>query len=117
MLDLLSQLRRDAGPLTLAQLVREREAPAHEIERLTSESSRLRESSGTRSLSTRTPLGRTVTPKAVATKQSEPTRALLRLSGVSALVGLGRSTLYARIADSTFPRRTRFGKVSAMAGE
>jgi prophage regulatory protein len=112
MLDILRLLRRDADLLTLGELVREREVAAREIERLTSELARLRETAEARSLPPRPSPIRTVAPTAVATNRSEPKGALLRLSDVSALVGLGRSTLYARIADGTFPRAVRVSERS-----
>ena len=98
--DILARLRRDAGQLTLTQLIQEREAAACEIDRLRNEHDR--------SIAD-TPATRTRATLALAIKRSterpRPLQlgALVRLSDVCKLVGLSRSSIYSRLREGSFP--------------
>lgn len=99
MSNLLKQLRADAGGRTLGELIQEREAAAQEIERLMSQLAEHRSRSPVAVHQTKSP----VVP-AVGSGVHWQDRALLRLSEVSQIVGISRSTVYGRMADGTFPR-------------
>jgi prophage regulatory protein len=101
MRDIVARLRRDAGQLTLAELIQEREAAACEIERLRDQRDRHRIA---------VPISRsTATPPPPAPKASaerpQPLQlgALVRLSDVCKLVGLSRSSIYRRAGEGSFP--------------
>jgi prophage regulatory protein len=100
--DILARLRRDAGQLTLAQLIQEREAAACEIERLRDQQGRSRVA---------VPASRgapaTLPPPATKSSADRPQAlqlgALVRLSDVCKLVGLSRSSIYSRVSEGLFP--------------
>jgi prophage regulatory protein len=101
MRDIVARLRRDAGQLTLAELIQEREAAACEIERLRDQQNRARVAM---------PPSRTAPaslPPATrgSAERSQPIQlgALVRLSDVCKLVGLSRSSIYSRVGEGTFP--------------
>jgi len=98
MSELLRRLRTDSGTKTLGQLIQEREAAANEIDRLLS---LLAECRAIRVGASRTK--RPVEQAARHPKVPWQDRALLRVSEVSTIVGLSRSTVYGRMADGTFP--------------
>lgn len=102
MRDILVRLRADAGQLTMAGLIQEREAAACEIERLrtqlASKVSAAAAPQPSRSKTTRPPPART----SVETSAFHP-NALLRLSDVSTLLGISRSTIYNWISNGRFP--------------
>jgi prophage regulatory protein len=98
---IVTRLRRDAGQLTIAELIQEREAAACEIERLRDRQGGL---PVTRPTSRTTP----APPPHVLKNSAErpgPLQlgALVRLSDVCKLVGLSRSSIYARVRDGSFP--------------
>ena len=95
-IDILVRLRADPGHRTLGQLLQEREAAAHEIERLRLQLERKR-------IARPACAGQAT----VATQRQE----LLRLRDVCQLVGLSRSTIYKRLADHQFPKPIRLGRM------
>jgi prophage regulatory protein len=108
MRDILLRLRSDAGQLTFAILIQEREAAACEIERLRDK----------QELHLPVVTGRSLCQPKVNDKPSAerppeaPTlrpSALLRLKDVCALLGMSRSTVYNRISEGSFPRPARVG--------
>lgn len=104
MRDILDRLRIDAGQLTIAALIQEREAAACEIERLRETVDRIRAS--------KPPPVRTTPQVPTKAQRSEPLLspdALLRLNDVCALVGVGRSTVYSWVASKTFPQPVKVG--------
>ena len=101
MRDIVARLRRDAGQLTLAELIQEREAAACEIERLRERQDGIRVAVPT----TRTaPASLPSAPKSSA-ERPQPLQlgALVRLSDVCKLVGLSRSSIYRRAGEGSFP--------------
>jgi len=103
MRDILERLRRDAGQLTLAELIQEREAAACEIERLRNQHQQV---------VAVTPRSHARIGSAVMPPTSDPVigkprslqlGALVRLKDVSRFVGLSRTTIYNRISQGTFP--------------
>ena len=105
MRDIVTRLRRDAGQLTLAELIQEREAAACEIERLRDQQDRAR-------VAVPTPRGAPVPPppatkSPAAAPQPLQIGALVRLSDVCKLVGLSRSSIYARVGEGSFPAPVR----------
>ena len=100
MRDILVRLRTDAGQLTIAELIQEREAAACEIERLRSNQDR---AGATTNLPRR--LRETPAPAAkVALPGHEPLQLgeLVRLSDVCKLVSLSRSSIYRRVREGSF---------------
>ena len=103
MRDILVRLRPDAGQLTIAELIQEREAAACEIERLRNQQSRavavaipargMREA-----LPPPTPAK--VVPSA---RPAVELGAPVRPRGVCKLVSLSRSSIYLRVAEGSFP--------------
>jgi prophage regulatory protein len=111
MRDVLVRLRVDAGQLTLASLIQEREAAAHEIERLR------RQVASTASVGAAPPSRQPKRTRATPIERSVELRTLhpitlLRLSDVCSLVRISRSTIYLRISDGSFPAPVRVGKRS-----
>ena len=99
--DIVARLRRDAGQLTLAQLIQEREAAACEIERLRNQRDRSNPMTATPRKA------RVVQPPVPkhSPDERQPLQlgALVRLSEVCKLVSLSRSSIYSRVADGLFP--------------
>jgi prophage regulatory protein len=101
MRDIVARLRRDAGQLTIAELIQEREAAACEIERLRDKQERSRVA-GPTSRTAQAP--QPPIPKTSAERPQLPQLgALVRLSDVCKLVGLSRSSIYLRIGEESFP--------------
>ena len=105
MRDIVARLRRDAGQLTIAELIQEREAAACEIERLRERQDGLRVA---------VPPSRTAQarPPSIPKTSAEPPQplqlgALVRLSDVCKLVGLSRSSIYLRVGEGSFPAPVR----------
>jgi hypothetical protein len=101
MRDIVARLRRDAGQLTIAELIQEREAAACEIERLRERQDGPRIAvPGSRSAPAPSPLA----PR-IAAERPQPLQlgALVRLGDVCKLVGLSRSSIYSRVGEGTFP--------------
>src|SRR5271155_223564 len=101
MRDILPRLRTDAGQLTIAELIQEREAAACEIERLRSNQDR---AGATTNLphsmrETRAPAAK------VAPREHELLQLgeRVRLSDVCKLVSLSRSSIYRRVHEGSFP--------------
>jgi prophage regulatory protein len=109
MRDILMRLRSDAGQLTLAVLIQEREAAACEIEQLR-EQFRQRGSAEVASKPTRaTAVAR---PDPPVEPRAFHKNAFLRLSEVCSLVAISRSTIYKRISDGSFPCPVRLSERS-----
>lgn len=98
--NLLLQLRVDGGRKTIGELLREREAAASEIERLTAEINRLRSRSGGERVSA-------APPKRSASDEVLIPTALYRMSEVCRLVGLSRSSIYKMVGEGAFPNSVR----------
>jgi predicted DNA-binding transcriptional regulator AlpA len=101
MRDILVRLRTDAGQLTIAELIQEREAAACEIERLLSKQDRAGPTTNLPRSTRETPA-----PAAkVALRGHEPLQLgeLVRLSDVCKLVSLSRSSIYKRVHEASFP--------------
>ena len=103
MRDILVRLRTDAGQLTIAELIQEREAAACEIERLRNRQDRAMAAAIP-------PRGaREAPPPPVPAKIAPSARpavelgALVRLRDVCKLVSLSRTSIYARVGEGSFP--------------
>lgn len=90
--DIIERLRIDPGQRTLGELLQDREAAAHEINRL------------------RERLERTATIKAKPRKETEASpappinpRTLFRLSDLCESLGVSRSTIYRWMSEGEFP--------------
>ena len=115
MRDIVDRLRTDAGQLTIASLIQEREAAASEIERLRGTIDRL-------NAATNVPSGRRGKMNAINSPisasqggGSTPPSAsgtLLRLREVCRLLAVSRSTIYQWVADGRFPRPLRLSERS-----
>ena len=105
MRDIVARLRRDAGQLTIAELIQEREAAAYEIERLRDQHDRLQVAVPP---SRTTPAPPPTAPKTSA-ERPQPLQlgALVRLSDICKLVGLSRSSIYSRVGEGSFPAPIR----------
>ena len=121
--DVLDLLSIDGGRLTVAELLGQRALAVAEIAKLRTQVESLMNSAAARLNSTQPPAKegqRTAAITAahsaqpVATNRAEPfpPNALLRLKDVSRLVGLSRSTIYARVSDGSFPRPLRVSERS-----
>lgn len=97
MRDIVEELRADFGTKTLGQLAREREAAAQEIERLRDLASLQQNRTRGSAPSRRLPLEE---------------KALLRITELCSILGLSRSTIYARIQYEQFPRPVRISERS-----
>jgi prophage regulatory protein len=106
--DIVTRLRIDAGRLTLAALVQEREAAACEIERLQIELVKLN-AVRAQPLNTAPRKPATAAHPIVTTTSGHT---LLRLSDVCAAVAVSRSTIYKRVAEGTFPAPVRISERS-----
>jgi prophage regulatory protein len=110
--DIVARLRMDAGRLTLAALIQEREAAACEIERLLREIARLGEISKVNRTISQT-AAQIVERKAQDTTGSDlKNRTFLRLRDVCASLAMSHSTIYRRIAEGTFPAPVRISERS-----
>jgi prophage regulatory protein len=123
MRDILEQLRTDAGHLTVATLIQQREAAASEIVRLREIITRLRSPQhqiergpSARLARSGPPPSNSLPPRsspAAHNSRSMPQYsergALLRLKDVCSLVGVGRSTVYGWIAQRKFPQPVQVG--------
>ena len=121
--DILDQLRTDAGQLTIATLIQQREAAASEIVRLRETITHLGSAQqqmgrnapqplANRSLPAHTdaPSRGSAPPCNTPSTTLRPERgALLRLKDVCSLVGVGRTTVYAWIAHRKFPQPVQVG--------
>jgi len=106
MRDILDRLRVDAGQLTIAGLIQEREVAASEIEHLRE---RLKHEVAKQSSKRRTPDDQHLLRNA---KPSDVTPVLLRLKEVCRLLGVSRSTVYQWIARDAFPRPVKVSERS-----
>ena len=91
MRDILVRLRADAGQLTLATLIQEREAAACEMERLRSQ---LESKVSVAATPAPSKTARPPPVRATVEMSALHPNALLRLSDVSTLLGISRSTIY-----------------------
>ena len=105
--DILKRLRVDAGQLTLGALIEDRALAAAAIEYLRS---RVDRRALGKSFATTDVRERTVVPQQPATTPA--LNALLRLSDVSRLFGVSRSTIYKRMAAGDFPKPLRISERS-----
>jgi prophage regulatory protein len=102
MRDIVARLRRDAGQLTIAELIQGREVAACEIERLRDQQDRPRVAiPNVRSAPALSPPP--ATKSQAAGPQPLQLGALVRLSDVCKLVGLSRSSIYSRASEGSFP--------------
>jgi prophage regulatory protein len=103
--DIVARLRLDAGRLTLAALIQEREAAACEIERLRRDIARLGEAKKvTKTTPQRTaPIVERKALQDTAGSNQKP-QTFLRISDVCETLAMSCSTIYRRIAEGTFPR-------------
>jgi prophage regulatory protein len=104
--DILHRLRSDAGQLTIATLIQEREVAAAEIERL-------RRTVELHSISkprpeVREPVRGPRTPQDL-TPVLRPGM-LMRLKEVCRMLGVGSSTVYTWVAQGKFPRPMKIGQ-------
>jgi predicted DNA-binding transcriptional regulator AlpA len=109
MRDILVRLREDAGQLTLATLFQEREAAACEIERLR----RQLESKVSVAPAPQPSQSKTLHPPPVQASvemSALQPNALLRLSDVSTLLGISRSTIYNWMSNRRFPAPMKIGE-------
>lgn len=103
--DILERLRIDPGQRTLGLLIQDREAAAHEIERLR----------GERAERVRAAASRPAAPVRPAKREQDerrpPFRAgtLIRVAEVCEFLGLSRSTLYKLLSEGAFPEPVRLG--------
>lgn len=108
MRDILVRVREDAGQLTLATF-QEREAAACEIERLR----RQLESKVSVAPAPQTSQSKTLHPPPVQASvemSALQPNALLRLSDVSTLLGISRSTIYNWMSNRRFPAPMKIGE-------
>ena len=105
MQSLIDRLRMDFGRKTLGELIRDREAAAIEIGRLTHEIAKCRSAPAPKQAPRDARPARTP-PVAVIGMDG---RELLRLKDVCRIVGLSRSTIYGAMANRRFPRAVRIG--------
>lgn len=121
--DVVDLLSIDGGRLTVAELLGQRALAVAEIAKLRIQVESLTNSAATRPNSTQPrakegPRNGAVTaahstqPVAMNHTEPFPPNALLRLKDVCRLVGLSRSSIYARLADGTFPRPLRVSERS-----
>lgn len=105
--DILTRLRADAGQLTIAALIQEREAAAAEIERLRSKVDWL-------TASRSPPSSRPSPPRPELRERPSATVAaqFLRLSDVTKMLGMSRSTIYKRVSERTFPQPIKISERS-----
>jgi prophage regulatory protein len=102
--DILNRLKVDAGQLTIASLIQEREAAVLEIQQLRETIDRL-QADKERGNRLRSVVSK---PSLIISPPSNPD-ALLRLKDVCALIGVGRSTIYKWVELSSFPKPIRVG--------
>ncbi len=105
-IDIVDRLRLDPGQRTLGQLLQDREAALHEI-------LRLRKRLGPEPQEApRRPAAAEHGPRPPTLPDPVPARpagTLLRRKEVSELLGISASTLYALVAEGSFPAQVRIG--------
>lgn len=108
-MDILERLRIDPGQRTLGQLLQDREAAAHEINRLRAEVDRLRRDPPAKAL--RGWSKDTSPPSELEPNKTAPFRTgtLVRLADLCEFLGVSRSTIYRWISEGTFPEPVRLG--------
>lgn len=94
--DILDRLRLDPGSLTLGQLLQDREAAAHEIQRLRDMLDRTTSSNTARR-------GAATIQTARTEQLAVSSNVLLRLPEVCQRLGLSRATIYKWISEGRFP--------------
>lgn len=106
--DILERLRIDPGQVTLGQLMQDREAARHEIERLRVEIGHLRAGGttgrGARAISS---------PSMGSGRNSNPSPfrpgTLISIKEVCGLLGISRSTIYKKLVEGIFPKPVPLG--------
>ena len=96
--DITDRLRIDPGQRTLGELLQDREAAAHEIEKLRSQLER-------RAAIRTKPREKT----AASAPTHVGTQMLIRLSDLSESLGVSRSTIYRWMSEGEFPAPVRIG--------
>lgn len=109
--DMLERLRLDPGSRTLGELLQERQWAVIEIERLRQSASRpITKDPSSVALAKTAGTVKDPSPHDWVHGMSiAPTTQLLRLSDVSGLIGLSRSTIYMKVARGDFPAAIRVG--------
>ena len=97
--DIIEKLRIDPGKRTLGELIQDREAAAHEINRLRAQLERVSAI-------------RTKPRKEIEPSNASPvsTRTLIRLSDLCESLGVSRSTIYRWVSENEFPAPVRIGE-------
>lgn len=107
MRDVLEQLMLDAGSRTLGELIQERAWAAQEISLLRSELAKLRD------LRVRAARASVDRENAADRSTSESLHRLVRLSELTQMIGVSRSTIYLMVKQGRFPQPVHFGRTSA----
>ena len=105
-IDIVDRLRLDPGQRTLGQLLQDREAALHEILRLRDRLGLDLRAARQRQAAVEE---RPQTPRLPDPVPARPAGALLRRKEVSELLGISASTLYALVAEGSFPAQVRIG--------
>ena len=107
MRDVLEQLMLDAGSRTLGELIQERAWAAQEISLLRSELAKLRDS---RARATWASVDR---ENAADRTTPENLHRLVRLTELTQMIGVSRSTIYLMVKQGRFPQPVHFGRTAA----
>jgi prophage regulatory protein len=105
-IDIVDRLRLDPGQRTLGQFLQDREAALHEILRLRK---RLGPELQAAHQQWATAANRPPVPRLPDPVPARPAGALLRRKEVSELLGISATTVYALVAEGTFPAQVRIG--------
>jgi prophage regulatory protein len=107
MRDVLEELMLDAGSRTVGELIQERAWAAQEINLLRLELAKLRDSRvrAARASVDRENTGGRTTPESL--------HRLVRLSELTQMMGVSRSTIYLMVKQGRFPQPVHFGRTSA----
>jgi prophage regulatory protein len=112
MRDILLRLRSDAGQLTIAALIQEREAAACEIESLRRKREQIVPNATVVRATKESKSATTVPTQPSAEVRAFHPNTLLRLKDVCALLQISRSTIYNQMSQGSFPSPVRLGERS-----
>ncbi len=106
--DIIERLRIDPGQVTLGQLIQDREASVHEIERLRAEISNVRATSTIRRGDSAS------LPQLMITEDDSKSSpfcpgTLISIKKVCGLLGISRATIYRNMANGIFPKPIALG--------